>query len=56
MILVIPSDLFYSIGASHVTKIITPIDPMRETDHLDRDSSEQVIVNRVSRVKFLQKI
>ena len=41
MILVIRSDLFYSIGASHVTKIITPSDPMRETDHLDHDSSDR---------------
>ena len=47
MILVIRSDLFYSIGTSCVTKIITPSDPTRETDHLDHDLSEQVIVNRM---------
>ena len=40
MILVIRSDLFYSIGAPRVTKIITPSDPTRETDHLDHDSSD----------------
>ena len=35
---VIQSDLFYSIGASHVAKTITPSDPTRETDHLDHDA------------------
>ena len=41
MIKVIQSDLFHSIGASQVTKSITPSDPTRETDHLDHDSSDQ---------------
>ena len=41
VILVIRSDHFYSIGASHVTNIITPSDPMRETEHLDHDSSDR---------------
>ena len=39
------SDLFYSIGASHV--IITPSDPTIETDHLDHDSSERSDPNRI---------
>ena len=42
MSLVIQSDFFYSIGASRATKIITPSDPTRETDHLDHDSYYQV--------------
>ena len=37
----IQGDPFYLIGACCVTKIITPSDPTRETDHLDHDSSEQ---------------
>ena len=41
-------DPFYLIGASHVTKIITPSDPTREIDHLDHDSSEQSDPNRTS--------
>ena len=52
MILVIRSDLFYSIGASHATKIITPSDPTRETDHLDHDPYYQVIVNRITPLSF----
>ena len=45
MILVIRSDLFYSIGASRATKITTASDPRIETDH---DLCYQVIVNRMS--------
>ena len=48
VILVIRSDLFYSIGSSRATKIITPSDPTRETDHLDHDPYYQVIVNRIT--------
>ena len=48
VILVIRSDLFYSIGASGANKIITPSDRTREEDHLDHDPYYQVIVNRMS--------
>ena len=33
----IQSIFFYSIQASRATKIITPSDPTRETDHVDHD-------------------
>ena len=43
----IQRDLLYSIGTSHVTKIITLSDPTRKTDHLDHDSSERSDPNRI---------
>ena len=48
VILVIWSDLFYSIGASRAARIITPSDPTRDTDHLDHDPYYQVIVNQIT--------
>ena len=48
MISVIGSDFFYSIQDSRAIKIITPSDPTRETDHVDHDLYNQVIVNRIS--------
>ena len=50
----IRNDFFCSIEASRATKIITPSDPMRETD-IAHDPYYQVIMNRITLMRPMRK-